>query len=162
MAIPSVELSAIVAGTGGFVINGQSAGDFSGWSVASAGDINGDGFDDLIVGAYRADPAGGTEAGKSYVVFGKSSGFGASINLFAIKAGTGGFVINGQSALDRSGVSVASAGDVNGDGFDDLIIGARFADPAGGRYAGKSYVVFGTGGGFGASIVGRLVGAGMS
>ena len=148
----SINLSAIAAGTGGFVINGQSTSDFSGRSVASAGDVNGDGFDDLIVGAYGADPAGGSNAGKSYVVFGNSGGFGASINLSTIAAGTGGFVINGQSAYDRSGRSVASAGDVNGDGFDDLIVGAYLADPAGSTNAGKSYVVFGTSGGFGASI----------
>ena len=152
MAVSPINLSAVAAGTGGFVINGQSANDRSGFSVASAGDVNGDGFDDLIVGAYFADPAGGSDAGKSYVVFGTSGGFGASIDLSAIAAGTGGFVINGQNALDRSGVSVASAGDVNGDGFGDLIVGASRADPVGGSDAGKSYVVFGTGGGFGASI----------
>ena len=148
----SIDLSAIEAGTGGFVINGQSANELSGRSVASAGDVNGDGFDDLIVGAYRADPAGGSDAGKSYVVFGTGGGFGATIELSAIEAGIGGFVINGQSAYDYSGLSVASAGDVNGDGFDDLIVGARFANPAGRAYAGKSYVVLGKSGGFGASI----------
>ncbi len=120
----SIELSAIAAGTGGLVINGQSANDLSGFSVASAGDVNGDGFDDLIVGANGADPASGSDAGKSYVVFGTGGEFGASIELSAIAAGTGGFVINGQSAGDLSGRSVASAGDVNGDGFDDLIVGA--------------------------------------
>jgi hypothetical protein len=45
-----INLSAIAAGTGGFVINGESMGDHSGWSVSSAGDVNGDGLDDLIVG----------------------------------------------------------------------------------------------------------------
>jgi hypothetical protein len=61
-----VDKSAIAAGTGGFVINGESEGDWSGYSVSNAGDVNGDGLDDLIVGAYRADPSGKISAGKSY------------------------------------------------------------------------------------------------
>jgi hypothetical protein len=74
--------SAIAAGTGGFVINGESMGDHSGWSVSSAGDVNGDGLDDLIVGAYQADPINKSNAGKSYVVFGKQDN--TAINLSAI------------------------------------------------------------------------------
>jgi hypothetical protein len=57
----AIELSDIAAGIGGFVIIGELAGDYSGYSVSSAGDVNGDGLDDLIVG---------TGSGKSYVVFG--------------------------------------------------------------------------------------------
>ncbi|MFM7268184.1 MAG: integrin alpha, partial [Cyanobium sp.] len=56
----AIDLSDIAGGTGGFVINGQSAFDYSGFSVASAGDVNGDGLADLIVGAYRSDPAAGS------------------------------------------------------------------------------------------------------
>ena len=67
----AIELSAIAAGTGGFGINGESEGDWSGYSVSSAGDVNGDGLDDLIVSAYQADLSDKTEAGKSYVIFGK-------------------------------------------------------------------------------------------
>ena len=94
--------------------------------MSSAGDVNGDGFDDLIIGASpRMAPAThATYAGDSYVVFGKASGFAAEIDLAAVAAGTGGFVIHGQDERDLSGWSVSSAGDINGDGFDDLIIGA--------------------------------------
>ncbi|MCX7246552.1 MAG: VCBS repeat-containing protein, partial [Burkholderiales bacterium] len=137
----AINLSAIAAGTGGFVINGQCANDQSGRSVASAGDVNGDGLADLIVGAIVSSPAGGSNAGRSYVVFGKTAG--AAINLSAIAGGTGGFVINGQCANDSSGASVASAGDVNGDGLADLIVGANSSDPAGAVDGGRSYVVFG-------------------
>ena len=136
-----VDLSAIAGGTGGFVVNGQGGADYSGWSVASAGDVNGDGLDDLIVGAYYSDPSSGTDAGRSYVVFGKSTG--TSIDLSAVSGGTGGFVIDGQAASNYSGYSVASAGDVNGDGLDDLVIGAYGASPTGISTGGKSYVVFG-------------------
>jgi hypothetical protein len=82
----------------GFVINGKVAGDQSGHSVSSAGDVNGDGLDDLIVGAPFADLSGKSNAGKSYVVFGKADG--SAINLSAIAAAnnsTGGFVINGDT-----------------------------------------------------------------
>jgi Ca2+-binding RTX toxin-like protein len=129
-------------GSNGFAINGIAADDFSGRSVSSAGDVNGDGFDDLIIGASSANPNGINAAGQSYVVFGSNSGFGAGLNLSEIN-GSNGFAINGIAAYDQSGFSVSSAGDVNGDGFDDLIIGAFGASPNGIRSAGQSYVVFG-------------------
>ncbi len=138
-------------GSNGFVINGINVGDNSGSSVSSAGDINGDGLDDLIIGAYRASPNGKLNVGSSYVVFGSNSGFGASFNLSSLN-GSNGFVINGIDSSDESGVSVSSAGDINDDGFDDLIIGARSASPNGQSRAGSSYVVFGSNSGFGASF----------
>jgi len=138
-------------GSNGFAINGIAANDNSGWSVSSAGDVNGDGIDDLIIGARTASPNGISAAGQSYVVFGSNSGFGASINLSTLN-GSNGFAINGIAANDWSGLSVSSAGDVNGDGFDDLIIGAFLADPNGLSDAGQSYVVFGSNSGFGAGL----------
>ncbi|VVH55782.1 hypothetical protein formerly called flagellar hook-length control protein FliK, partial [uncultured Gammaproteobacteria bacterium] len=136
----AINLPAIAAGTStdGFVINGKSGNDHKGYLISNAGDVNGDGLDDLIIGAYVANPKG---QGKSYVVFGKQDN--TAINLSDIVTGTGGFVINGESKGDYSGYSVSNAGDVNGDGLDDLIVGARQADPSGKSNAGKSYVVFG-------------------
>jgi hypothetical protein len=131
----AVELSAVEAGTGGFVINGVSTNDRSGVSVSSAGDVNGDGLADLIVGALNGD-----RSGASFVVFGKTDG--EALALSAVEAGTGGFVINGVSGNDNSGRSVSSAGDVNGDGLADLIVGAYRDDPNGGN-SGASFVVFG-------------------
>ena len=137
---PTLNLSTL-NGTSGFILNGIAAGDQSGNSVSSAGDVNGDGIDDLIIGARAADP-NGDYSGQSYVVFGNSTGFSATLNLSTLN-GTNGFAINGIAAYDNSGFSVSSAGDVNGDGIDDLIIGAR-----GGSSSGQSYVVFGNSTGF--------------
>jgi Ca2+-binding RTX toxin-like protein len=134
---PSFNLSQI-NGTNGFAINGIAGGDYSGFSVSSAGDFNGDGFGDVIIGAPVAD----TVAGQSYIVFGKEGGFSASLNLSELD-GTNGFALNGVNAFDFSGISVSAAGDINGDGLDDVIIGASYADPSGRTNAGSSYVIYG-------------------
>ncbi len=129
-------------GSNGFRLDGVNAGDFSGRSVSNAGDVNGDGFDDVIIGAPSAYPYG--TGGYSYVVFGKASGFDATMSLSDLD-GSDGFRLDGQGR-SYSGKSVSTAGDVNGDGFDDVIIGAP-----GPRYAtGSSSVVFGGASGFGA------------
>jgi hypothetical protein len=72
-------------GTGGFVIIGENANDDSGLSVSTAGDVNGDSLDDLIVGAWGADPGSKDQAGKSYVIFGKKDS--TAIELSAIASG---------------------------------------------------------------------------
>ena len=137
-------------GNNGFTISGVAANDRSGRSVAWAGDVNGDGYADLIIGAPEAHPHNVTAAGASYVVFGKASGFGSNIDLSSLN-GSNGFMLFGVSGDDYSGTSVASAGDVNGDGFDDVIVGANGASPHGSR-SGASYVVFGKASGFAASL----------
>jgi len=146
----SLDLSSL-NGSNGFVINGVSEDDFSGFSVSSAGDVNSDGISDVIIGALNASPNGNFSAGESYVVFGNSSGFGASLDLSSLN-GSNGFVIKGIEINDDSGRSVSGAGDVNGDGIDDVIIGANSADRNGNSYVGESYVVFGSSLGFGASL----------
>ncbi|SFE13129.1 integrin alpha [Nitrosomonas sp. Nm166] len=143
----TLNLSSLDGGNG-FRLDG-AAGDFSARSVSSAGDVNGDGFDDVIVGAPNAEP-NGRSSGTSYVVFGKASGFDATLDLSSLD-GSNGFRLNGVAAYDQSGSSVSSAGDVNGDGFDDVIVGAPYADPYGVR-SGSSYVLFGKASGFDAAL----------
>ena len=118
--------------------------DYSGFSVSAAGDVNGDGLADVIIGAYGADPDGRDYAGESYVVFGGAGvGAGGSVDLSSLN-GMNGFVLNGVDAVDFSGYSVSGAGDLNGDGVDDLIVGAMAATtPDGDFAAGESYAVFG-------------------
>jgi len=134
-----VALAEVVAGSGGFAIDGEVEGDRAGAAVAIVGDVNGDGLADLAIGAHLADP-NGLSSGRTYVVFGKASG--AKVDLGAVAAGDGGFAIDGQVFRDYSGFSVAGAGDVNGDGLDDLVLGAYGADSNGDK-SGRAYVVFG-------------------
>jgi VCBS repeat-containing protein len=136
-------MSSALNGGNGFVIQGAALGDQSGTWVSSAGDFNGDGQNDLLISATLADANGLLNAGQSYVIFGGSGlGTGGLVDLGALN-GTDGFVINGINFLDASGLSVDTVGDVNGDGYDDIVIGAGFADPNGLGEAGESYVIFG-------------------
>ncbi|MFN9288501.1 MAG: hypothetical protein ACK6EB_10540, partial [Planctomyces sp.] len=109
---------------------GIDAGDTSGIPVSAAGDVTGDGFDDLLIGALGGDGAGNakSDAGESYVIFGGSS-LPATIDLTNL--GSAGITIFGADAGDFSGLSVSGAGDVNGDGFEDILIGAKHADASG-------------------------------
>ena len=138
-------------GSNGFILEGSGAHDYSGFSVSTAGDINGDGFADMLIGAFYADPGGNNYSGETYVVFGKASGFASNVQLGSLD-GSNGFVLEGIDELDMSGSSISTAGDVNGDGYDDILIGAYGADPGGITGAGETYVVFGKGDSFHATV----------
>jgi Ca2+-binding RTX toxin-like protein len=118
-------------GSNGFVIQNDVAQDYAGRAVSSAGDVNGDGYDDLLIGA----PAANGYDGAAFVVFGRASGFAATINLGALD-GTDGFRIEAANG-GLAGRSVSAAGDVNGDGVDDLIVGAPYES------SGAAYIIFG-------------------
>ncbi|MGE5175995.1 MAG: integrin alpha [Hyphomicrobiales bacterium] len=112
------------------VLDGEAAGDAFGYSVACAGDVNRDGYADVIVGAYENNAAG-AGAGRAYLYYGGPRPHTVPDAVFT-----------GEAAGDRFGISVAGAGDVNGDGFADLIIGA-YQNDGGGTDAGRAYVYYG-------------------
>jgi hypothetical protein len=139
----------LLDGADGFAMNGIAEGDFAGISVASAGDLNDDGLEDVVVGAYAADPHGAS-SGQVYVVFGTRAPFPSVLELADLD-GASGFTLNGVESPNRTGSRVTGGADVNGDGIDDLLIGAHNAQPAG-LTSGAAYVVFGRRAGFPAVV----------
>jgi Ca2+-binding RTX toxin-like protein len=133
-------------GTAGFRIDGAAASDRAGVAVGGARDVNNDGLNDVIVGAYDADHNSRTNSGSAYVVFGKTTT--TSVDLAAL--GTGGFRIDGppedenNSFYEGVGYSVATARDMNADGFDDVIVGGPDASNNGRLSSGSAWVIFGT------------------
>jgi Ca2+-binding RTX toxin-like protein len=127
---------ATLDGTNGFKMPAINAYDYVGTSVANAGDVNGDGIDDIMITAIGADP-NGSNSGAAYIIFGKNTGFTASVSLSALN-GADGFRISGLASGDQTGISSAGIGDVNEDGIDDILIGANGLTNNGG-----AFVVFG-------------------
>ncbi|MFT4558605.1 MAG: hypothetical protein ACI92S_003986, partial [Planctomycetaceae bacterium] len=131
-----------VSGATGFQISGASPGGSNlGNSIKPAGDVNGDGFEDVIIGAYYES----VTAGSAYVIFGKSNGFSPPPDLDNLNAGDG-FAIRGVAGAipgpaDYAGTAVSGAGDVNGDGFDDILVAtSKYSATADGA---SGYVIFG-------------------
>ena len=125
---------------------GQAAWDWS--HAAPAGDVDGDGLDDIVIGAPESD-SGGNNAGRAYLFFAASLPSSGTLSLGSADA-----IFVSEGAENHAGASVASAGDVDGDGLDDILIGAPW-NWEGGGYAGKAYLVLGadvgSGGTFGLS-----------
>lgn len=122
-------------GTNGFSIADVEVRAQLGFSVNTAGDINGDGISDVVLGATGEFSA--TGLGKAYVIFGSRSNFPASFNLTQLDGSNGFTVLGGNHSF--LGGSVSSAGDINGDGISDLVVGASGLNPN----LGVSYVIFG-------------------
>ena len=146
--IADIDLGAL-SPTDGFRIIGGDTDDWTGWTVSSAGDVNGDGVDDVLVSANRASGVGNLEhwAGEAYVIFGKETSDGivfSDIDVDQLSPEEGIRII-GADAEDRTGSSVAAVGDVNGDGYADILVSARRGDGIDGASpdSGEIYLIFG-------------------
>jgi hypothetical protein len=120
-------------------ISGGGIGDFTGESV-TAGDFNGDGTDDLVIGAGRADIEGLINAGKAYIILGVR---GDDRREGQFNLSDADLIVSGDREGVATGNAVASAGDVNGDGLDDLLVSAPYADPPGTVNAGETHLIYG-------------------
>jgi hypothetical protein len=138
---PGVTTGGAVTGAD-VILVGEDNGWKTGYAAAGAGDVNGDGYGDLVIGAYGAKTNNNTSSGRGYVVYGGLA-LAGTVNLATLTASQG-MKINGAQTSDLLGEAVAAAGDVDGDGLPDVLIGARgegSAEGATGR--GAAYLLFG-------------------
>jgi hypothetical protein len=118
---------------------GLAPGDQAGGGLAGAGDIDKDGYDDIIIGAPTNWSTGGDDSGAVYIIYGKADGWALDTNL-----STADITLDGENPSDNAGNDVDGVGDVNGDGYDDFVVGARQNGDAGAN-AGKVYLFLGRG-----------------
>jgi Ca2+-binding RTX toxin-like protein len=123
-------------GTKGFRIDGADEQHNAGSGLAMGGDVDDDGRDDVIVGAPQADKNSRTNSGSAYVVFGKTT----ASNVDLASLGTKGFRIDGAAADDHAGWAVAKAGDVDGNGLNDVIVGAPQTDNNSRQDSGSAHI----------------------
>ncbi|MBZ4044172.1 HYR domain-containing protein [Flavobacterium hibisci] len=142
---PNIDLG-LLNGSNGFAVRNDNPSTnfpWTGYDVSSAGDINGDGIDDLMVSDPYRHSSYGVEIGHTYFIFGRNSGFPAEFNLSTLN-GSNGFTLIGVSNYESSGTSIASVGDINGDGYGDIAV----ITSGSGAINGKCYVIYGKSGGF--------------
>ena len=128
-------------GTNGVILNGVEELAHFGRSASSLGDVNGDGYGDIVVGAPESDaifPRGG----RAFVIFGGPEFFTSEINVSDLD-GSNGFAVDPAGNVDLLGTTVRAAGDVNGDGYDDILVAAPWAyDPVSQGF-GQAYIIYG-------------------
>ncbi len=120
----------------------NQAGACFGVAVSSAGDVNGDGYSDVIIGVYLYDDGANTDEGRAYIYHGSATGLSATPNNTQDDA---------NQAGANFGISVSTAGDVNGDGYSDVIIGASQYDDGANTNEGRAYIYYGSSTGLAAS-----------
>ena len=132
-------------GTNGFTFSGSKENSLTGKSVSTAGDVNGDGLNDILIGIpqYIDDPTG--HSGSVALIYGSNSPFPSQMGATDLN-GSNGALLQGLSIIPRDhfGDLVGTAGDINGDGFDDLLIRAHAFSSGSQRIIGRSYVVYGS------------------
>ncbi|MFI5170965.1 MAG: FG-GAP-like repeat-containing protein [Chitinophagales bacterium] len=132
--------------TPAIVLESNDAVAYFGYSVSGAGDINNDGYDDIIIGAHKYSD-GIINSGKVFIYHGSATGINATPTL----------IMSGVQANELYGISVSSAGDINGDGYGDIIVGAdNYTN--GQDYEGQIYIYHGTAGGLNATPMATIEG----
>lgn len=123
---------------------GEANYDYAGESVSGVGDVNGDGYTDMVIGA-KGNDAGGDASGQTYLILGKQDGWAQATNIGTAASAS----FWGEEMYDISGVALGGGGDLNGDGYADILIGAPQSDYGGQGNVGQTYVVFGKNSGWG-------------